>query len=132
MIRQTGYTLLEMVVVMAVLALATALVGPPGYRMVRSWQDSSRVDEVFKQLRSLPMTVRDSGKPLTLTPDDPEQAKSQIELPQDWQLLFTTTLVVRANGACSDATGVLITDHQTLPFRIEAPFCRVVRDDAPA
>ena len=132
MTRIDGYTLLEMVVVMAVLALATALVGPPGYKMVRTWQDSSRVDDVFKQLRSLPMSVRDTGRPLLLTPEDTDQAQLLVDLPQGWQLHFTTSLTVRANGACSDAEGVLVTDHQTLPFRVEAPFCRIVRNDAPA
>lgn len=132
MTRPAGYTLLEMVVVMAVLALATALVGPPGYRMVRTWQDASRVDEVFKQLRSLPMSVRSEGRPLLLLPDQSEQAQALVDLPDGWQLRFTTALTVRANGACTDAQGVLVTDHQTLPFRVEAPFCRIVREDAPA
>ncbi len=132
MTRQAGYTLLEMVVVMAVLALATALVGPPGYKMVRTWQDASRVDEVFKQLRRLPMTVRDTGRPLMLTPEDTDQAQTLVKLPDGWQLRFTTPLTVRANGACSDASGELVTDHQTLPFQVEAPFCRIVRDDARA
>lgn len=130
MTRQTGYTLLEMVVVMAVLALTTALVAPPGYKMVRSWQDASRVDEVFKQLRALPMTVRDTGRPLKLTSDAPELTQPPVDLPAGWQLRFTTPLTVLANGACSDAAGVLVTDHQMLQFQIKAPFCRIVRDDA--
>lgn len=128
--RHKGYTLLEMVVVMAVLALATALVGPPGYKMVRSWQDASRVDEVFKQLRALPMTVRDTGRPLIVKSDSPEPAQAPVDLPAGWQLRFSAPLTVLANGACSDASGVLVTDHQTLPFQIKAPFCKVVREGA--
>ena len=130
MTRSEGYTLLEMVVVMAVLALATALVGPPGYKMVRSWQDSSRVDDVFKQLRGLPMAVRDTGRQLTVLPDDPEQVKTLVDLPERWQLRFTTEFVIRANGACSEASATLITEHQTIPFRVDAPFCRIVRLDS--
>lgn len=132
MTRPAGYTLLEMVVVMGVLALATALVAPTGFKMVRTWQDSSRVDEVFKQLRSLPMSVRKAGRPLLVSPEDSEQAQSLVDLPEGWQLRFTTALAVRANGACSEAEGALVTEHQTLPFRIEAPFCRVTRIDPPA
>lgn len=125
--RTGGYTLLEMVVVMAVLALATALVAPPGYKMVRSWQDASRVDDVFKQLRALPMSVRDTGHEITVRPDQPDDAAPLVQLPDGWQLHFDTELRIRSNGACSDASAVLITGHQRLPFEIEAPFCRIVR-----
>ena len=57
-----GYTLLEMVVVMAVLAMATALAAPPSYRMMRSWQEATRVDDVIQQLERLPGAVRASRR----------------------------------------------------------------------
>lgn len=119
-----GYTLLELVVVMAILAMTTALVAPPSYRMVRSWQEATQVQDVIEQLGRLPGTVRASGNPLDT---DEEGSKIPVDLPPDWALQMDTPLRVQANGACSDAQGTLITAQQTIGLRIFAPFCRVQR-----
>jgi len=122
--RDAGYTLLEMVVVIALIALATALVAPPGVRMIRSWQEASEVSEVIEQIERLPSMVRASGNPLTLTG---EAAHAPLELPAEWLLILDTPLTVHANGACSNAQGRLQTVHQEIELSILAPFCRVQR-----
>lgn len=124
--RPPGYTLLELVVVMAILAMATAIAAPPSYRMIRTWQEATQVDDVLQQLARLPGTVRDSGTPLDLKAD---QGIASIALPPGWTLQLQTPLRVLANGACSDAQGVLNTGRQIVAFRIAAPFCRVRRVD---
>lgn len=122
--RPTGYTLLELVVVMAILAMTTALAAPPSYRMVRSWQESTQVKDVIEQLERLPGKVRTSGNPLTVTADT---ITAPVGLPQGWTLKMEEPLHVQANGACSNAQGVLTTAQQSIPLRIQAPFCRVQR-----
>jgi len=122
--RHAGYTLLEMVVVIALIALATALVAPPGVRMVRSWQEATEVSDVIEQIERLPGVVRASGNPLTLTG---EAANAPLELPEQWVLILDTPLTVHANGACSNAQGRLQTVHQEIELQIQAPFCRVER-----
>lgn len=122
--RLRGYTLLEMVVVMTILAMATAIAAPPSYKMIRSWQEATQVEDVMQQLERLPSAILASGKPL-LAPTG--GGVELVELPQDWALRMQTPLQVQANGACSDATGTLTTPYQTLEFQIQAPFCRVQR-----
>jgi len=122
--RHAGYTLLEMVVVIALIALATALVAPPGMRMVRSWQEATEVSDVIEQIERLPSAVRASGNTLTLTD---EALNAPLELPDDWALIFDTPLTIHANGACSNAQGRLQTVHQEIELQILAPFCRVQR-----
>jgi len=119
-----GYTLLEMVVVIALIALATALVAPPGMRMIRSWQEASEVADVIEQIERLPSAVRAGGNPLTLID---EAANAPLELPEAWVLILDTPLSVHANGACSNAQGRLQTVHQEIQLQILAPFCRVER-----
>lgn len=121
-----GYTLLEMVVVMAIVAMATAIAAPPSYRMIRSWQEATQVEDVVQQMERLPSRVRTNGNPLFA---DAEHGIELIDLPQDWALRMETPLRVRANGACSDAQGTLTTPYQTIEFRVLAPFCRIQRID---
>ena len=119
-----GYTLLEMIVVMAILAMATAIAAPPSYRMIRSWQEATQVEDVLQQMEQLPGTVRASGRPLD---GERNGGIPVIALPEGWSLRMATPLRVLANGACSDARGTLATQQQSIDFRILAPFCRVER-----
>jgi len=121
---QGGYTLLEMVVVIALIALATALVAPPGMRMIRSWQEASEVADVIEQIERLPSAVRASGNPLLLAD---AASNVPLELPEEWKLVFDMPLQVHSNGACSNAQGRLVSVHQEIELQILAPFCRVRR-----
>lgn len=47
--RQAGFTLLEMIVVLAILGLATAIVTPSLLRGIDSWQRQSELDSVLDQ-----------------------------------------------------------------------------------
>lgn len=142
--RGAGYTLLEMVVVMAVIAVATAVAAPPSYRMIRSWQEATDVQDVIQQLERLPSKVRADGRPLNIDPQKsaatndlpPTEGQASaphpslektIDLPENWQLQVQTPLHVRVNGACSDSQILLVTEQQTVPLQIQAPFCRVQR-----
>lgn len=122
--RLRGYTLLEMIVVVAILAIATAVAAPPSYRMIRSWQEATQVDDVIQQLERLPSAVRTSGNPLSAGAGDEIEL---IDLPPEWILRMDTPLQVQANGACSAARGAVVSPYQTVEFRVLAPFCRVQR-----
>lgn len=124
----TGYTLLEMVVVMTLLAIATAVAAPPSYRMINTWREASEVEDVIEQIERLPTLVRARGNSLLLGDDEKQdEAELPIRLPQDWVLEMQSPLRIQANGACSDAKAVLITTRQAVPIEISAPFCGVKR-----
>jgi len=127
MIRPGGYTLLEMVVVVALLALATGMVAPAGYRMLASWKEADEVERTFAAIRALPMQARESGRPIVLGPETRLEPADALELPAGWELHMEQPLTVRPNGLCSDASGTLVTTRQALPFEVAAPYCRVAR-----
>lgn len=122
-----GYTLLEMVVVMSVLAMATAVVAPMGSRMIETWRNATQVQDVVSQIEHLPSTARDSGSPLDSGKDGKQLP---LTLPAGWSLDLQQPLHVLANGACSSATATLITTTQRIDMQVEAPFCHVRRDPA--
>jgi prepilin-type N-terminal cleavage/methylation domain-containing protein len=131
--RASGYTLLEMVVVLALLGLAVGMTAPAGFKMINSWRDATQAEQVLRQLAALPTRARNEGRPWDLLPDQAasqaaEQTINQaVTLPDGWSLQMDTPLHVRANGACNDADGRLITPRQTIAFHVQAPFCRIQR-----
>lgn len=144
--RHGGYTLLEMVVVLALLALATAMVAPAGYRMIQSWRDASEVDAVLGELGALSWRARAEGRTFQspagarIPADTTEPAQGDpvakpdfaIALPEGWSLVFREPLTVRANGLCHGTEATLTTLRQSIDLRLVAPYCRVERIAASA
>ena len=50
--RHRGFTLLEMIVVLAILGLAAALVGPSMVRSIDTWRRQAAMDALLDQLRA--------------------------------------------------------------------------------
>ncbi|MEO9078077.1 MAG: prepilin-type N-terminal cleavage/methylation domain-containing protein [Rhodanobacter sp.] len=123
-----GYTLLEMVVVLSILAMATAIAAPMGSRMIATWRNATQVQDVIGQIEYLPSTVRSSGNPLLAGPDD--SSHLPIKLPDGWTLQLHEPLKILVNGDCSSATATLTTTTQQIDLQVEAPFCHVKRDSS--
>ena len=126
--RQAGFTLLEMMVAVAIMALGMALVAPASFRMIGTWQESSDVSRVLKRVAALPLSARQAGHALRLDEETPpERMAALLDLPEGWRMQFEQPLLVHPNGACEGAGATLVTARQSIPLRIGAPFCRPER-----
>ena len=127
-----GFTLLELVVVLALLALATALVAPSGFRMNASWQRATEVDASLQAVAALGSGAAQAGRARALEAG-PIAGDVLPGLPAGWQVELDAPLAIQANGACSDSHGrVRGPDGHEQPFQVLAPFCRTRRSgDAP-
>ena len=96
--RHCGFTLLEMIVVLAILGLATALVAPSAIRGIDSWRRQSELDSLLDQIRALPGDARASGKAIT-----------------PWK--------VNANGVCEGGVVEIGNDHGKRSVVVTPPFC---------
>jgi prepilin-type N-terminal cleavage/methylation domain-containing protein len=119
-----GFTLLELVVVLAVLGLATALVAPQGFRMIASWRRATDVDTTLGAMVALGGRAQQEGRPLELSPG-PVPAHLLPGLPHGWSVKLSEPLVIRANGACSATRGVVRSGSYSRKFALSAPFCRL-------
>ena len=120
-----GFTLLEALVVLAVMALATAMVAPSSVRAIDSWRRASDAEAVFGAIVAWPDVARREGKARHLASGLHDQVPG-VPLPDGWHLDLESSLIVHPNGACSGTSGVLRDDQGGVrAFRLEAPFCRL-------
>ena len=128
-----GFTLLEMAVSLAVLALAAALVAPSISRMADGWRNESELREFRQRLRSLPTLARQLGRE-TRVGGSGEADRVVVEalaLPEGWRLELAPALVIQSNGVCRGAKGRLHTLAADLDLEIQAPFCEPIFEAVP-
>lgn len=121
--RQSGFTLLEMIVVLAILGLASALVGPSMVRSIDSWRRQAAMDGLLDQLRALPGNARGSGKPITVSDATLASATPPLRIDADWTLHAPEPWTIGANGVCQGGEVVVANAHGERTIGIAAPFC---------
>lgn len=129
--RAHGFSLLELLVVLALLALATGLVATPSYRMIASWRRATQAEQVLGELVAQTARARSLGQAITLPAGNVPRTRLAL-LPEGWTLQLEQPLTVQGNGACSGSRGRLHWPEGSLPFVLAAPYCRLQLDpDAP-
>ena len=126
-----GFTLLELVVVLALLGLATALVAPQGFRTIATWRRATDIDAVLGALAALGAEARMEGRRLSYDAG-PLPHDALKGAPDGWTIVLDEPLVIQANGACGSTTGELREGGYARRFALEGPFCRIALDALPA
>lgn len=121
--RQPGFTLLEMIVVLAILGLATALVAPSALRGIDSWRRQAELDSLLDQLRALPGNARAGGKPIAITAAALEAKKAPLRIAGDWTLSVPEPWKVNANGVCEGGQVVIGNQFGSRTIDVGSPFC---------
>jgi prepilin-type N-terminal cleavage/methylation domain-containing protein len=124
-----GFTLLEMMVVLAIVALVVGVAAVNAFALMHSWRARTQLDAIGEQFAHLPMLARQRGRAIVLPPKadpDPENAKlpPAITLPANWLIRFDHPLKVQATGLCEGATITLEHYDRTYQRRILPPFCQ--------
>jgi general secretion pathway protein G len=156
-----GFTLLEMMVVLAIVGLAAALVAPRVFRSVDAVTDGLATAAVADQLRQLPRRVRLLGRELDVTNASLQVKLVDGELPLELQpelrVTVTKPFSIAGSGVCTagalvlsrvatDGEGVApapapsgsAADANVTPpgavlagYEVSAPLCEVKLIDAP-
>lgn len=119
-----GFTLLEMVVVLSIIGLTTAIAVPAMLQGMASWKRKGEVELVLDQVRGLPAAARARGSDLVISqqtllagPDAP------IKVGEDSTLTTGRTWRVRYNGLCEGGIVQLQSDGRIVNIEARAPFC---------
>ena len=121
--RHGGFTLLEMIVVLAILGLAAALVGPSMVKSIDTWRRKAAMDVLLDQLRALPGNARNSGKPITISDATLASAAAPLRIDADWTLRAPKPWSVGANGVCQGGEVIVGDVYGERTISVAPPFC---------
>lgn len=132
-----GFTLVEILVVVFIIGLMSALVLPRVSVLFERFIVAYRRDDVLRQLADLgPRAVRESRAIHLRSTPEPEPAGSarrqpspptpedvRLDLPSGWKVVLDTPINYRFDGVCSGGRVTLDTGSQRYAYRLSPPHC---------
>jgi prepilin-type N-terminal cleavage/methylation domain-containing protein len=125
--RRGGFSLLELLVVLALISIMVALVAPRLAGTVRAVTVSGDRADIARQIESLPLRAREHVQAMELGAE--ASLDTLITLPEGWQVTAVGGLRIAANGICSPATLQVSVDGSVEQWQLMQPDCKV--DHAP-
>ena len=133
-----GFSLLELMVVLALLGLVTAVAVPNLQRLFASVSETTERQHILDQFEALGRDALANGRAYVVFSEAPDADTAAgyadfeprpIDLPDAWRFRLDRPLVVRANGFCRGGELTLL--HQGAPVlraTLAPPYCRVEVD----
>lgn len=135
-----GFTLLELLIVLALLGLATAIAMPNLERLYAAATRATERDYVLDQVAALGREAMLNGRAYVVFGNVPPANPAQlaryadyetyvVDVPEGWRLAFDQPLVVLANGVCLG--GALTLSHEgeeAVRVELAPPYCRIDAD----
>lgn len=123
--RACGFTLLELLIVLALIAFMTALVAPRLQGTYDAIAGSGERAEVTRQLERLPLLARAAGTPIDIAKDDAAGLAKYLTLPEGWSVQPLLRLRVDAVGVCHSARVRVTGRGSSEDWVLSAPDCSV-------
>lgn len=127
-IASVGFSLLEMLVVLVLISVMTALVAPRLQGTVEAIASSGERDEVTRQLERLPLLARQQGHSIQIVVGQ-DVSVAYLALPAGWKVQPLTVLSIASNGICNTASLQVEGRGTAEKWSIAAPDCKVSHGD---
>lgn len=117
-----GFTLLELLVVLALVATVAALALPALMNMQASWTRRMEAEDLNDQLQSLGIRARDSGREIEIGAagiDPPEM----LQVPGGWVLTADPPVRYLGNGVCLGGELQIRHEGVVREVLLTSPFC---------
>ena len=122
--KSQGYSLVEVIAVLVILALVTSVVFPNLVRTYTSYRHSTAVATVIEQISALSFHAYNEQTRIELREAGDMEYLSWISLPENWLLKINEPIIVNANGFCSGGKLTLVSESDETALSIYAPYCR--------
>lgn len=135
-----GFSLLEMVVALAIMGLLGALAMPSLQKITERTGFSLDLQDVERQLDALPQIAASQGKALVLnssvkaenyetyeayTTPDTAQQPYPVKLPAGWEITVDAPIRYRYDGTCSGGKLHLTTPASQTNYLMKPPLCEL-------
>jgi prepilin-type N-terminal cleavage/methylation domain-containing protein len=124
--REGGYSLIEIVVSLAILALAGTIIVPGAVEMVERFDSQAKFRMLVDEIEGSRGRAVTLGQLVVLS--DATAAGSLPGLPEGWQVTFPTPLVFSPAAVCTGQGAVIVSaSGQRQYYALDTATCRLVR-----
>lgn len=127
---RSGYSLMEVLVVLAIFALSTAIIMPSTARMLDQTTSHAVFFEFQRQISDLRREANRTGEPLRVVDLSMPRAEGDrvLELRAPWRYTLAPALDIAEGGGCSTVSANLINqDRVVMTLRTDDGTCRFIR-----
>jgi prepilin-type N-terminal cleavage/methylation domain-containing protein len=129
-----GFSLIEILVVLAIFALATAIIMPGTSRMLDQatshavfFEFQRQISDLRREANRTGVAIRVEDPAVEITPDAAPEVR-QVVLRAPWRYTLAPALNIEGGGACSATSANLIRgDAVIMTMRSEGTSCRFIR-----
>lgn len=121
-----GFTLLELLLVLALLATVTAMIVPNLVKVLAAVKTSTDRADIVRLVESLPLKARKAGHEIRVAVGEPLPLLEGGQLPTGWRVTAVGPIRVSARGYCNEAA-VRVVDPEGHPetWKVASPGCQV-------
>lgn len=131
---EAGFTLFELLVVLAIIGLMIGLVAPAFIGRIESAELIRAAEKIATEIRQAPLRARLRGKALTFNPQTAANDVTLVplELEAGWTLRFEGGLFVSPLGICSSGRIIMTSPSgHSRAVEVAAPLCEARVEGSP-
>jgi len=118
--KQPGFTMIELLVVLVILGLTSALVLPKFPAIYEHFKGRAEEDKFFQSLAVLNLRAYTQQTQLVL---DEHSVRTLLDLPESWQVTIEKPIVYKSNGICLGGKVGLSVNGVAREISLLAPYC---------